>query len=115
MTPLNAFQHYVPTVISTPKEHTMPTIDTLKLKTRLSESGMPESQAQVLAEELDRALSSAITRGTPTKADTVELRGTVRSLDERLKGEIRLLRWMTGAKLLILVGIGIRILFMQNL
>ena len=30
----------------------MPMVDTLSLKTRLSESGMPESQAQVLVEEL---------------------------------------------------------------
>ena len=89
----------------------MPTVDTLKLKTRLSESGMPESQAQVLVEELDEALSTAITRETATRADIVELQGAIRSLDERLKGEIKLLRWMIGAALPILVGIGIRILF----
>ena len=62
----------------------MPTVDTLKLKTRLSESGMPESQAQVLVEELDEALSTAILRETATKADVVELRGLIHGLDERL-------------------------------
>ena len=34
----------------------MPVVDTLKLKTRLSKSGMPQSQAQVLVEELDEVL-----------------------------------------------------------
>ena len=62
----------------------MPTVDTLKLKTRLSESGMPESQAQVLVEELDEALSTAISRETATKADVVELRAAIHGLDERL-------------------------------
>ena len=176
----------------------MPTVDTLKLKTRLSESGMPESQAQVLVEELDEALSTAIARETATKADMVELRAAIRGLDERLtefksdtakqfdelkadtakqfdelkadtaeefgelrtgtarrfdelkadtakefgeirvdngnmrteigsvkteigsmkseigevKGELKLLRWMIGVTLTIVVGIGIRLLFM---
>ena len=62
----------------------MPTVDMLKLKTRLSESGMPESQAQVLVEELDEALSAAISRETATKADVVELRALIHGLDERL-------------------------------
>ena len=39
----------------------MPIVDTLRLKTRLSDSGMPEDQAQVLVEELDEALTVAIT------------------------------------------------------
>ena len=64
----------------------MPTVDTLKLKTRLSESGMPESQAQVLVEELDEALSTAISRETATKTDVVELRAAIHGLDERLHG-----------------------------
>ena len=62
----------------------MPTVDTLKLKTRLSESGMPESQAHVLVEELDEVLSAAISRETATKADVVELRALIHGLDERL-------------------------------
>ena len=64
----------------------MPTVDTLKLKTRLSESGMPEAQAQVLVEELDEALSIAISREAATKADVVELRALIHGLDERLHG-----------------------------
>ena len=62
----------------------MPVVDTLKLKTRLSESGMPESQAQVLVEELDEALSTAIARDVATKADVVELRAAIDGLEERV-------------------------------
>ena len=61
----------------------MPVVDTLKLKTRLSESGMPESQAQVLVEELDDVLSTAIARETASKADVVELRAAIHGLEER--------------------------------
>ena len=61
----------------------MPVVDTLKLKTRLSESDMPESQAQVLVEELDDALSTAIARETASKADVVELRTAIHGLEER--------------------------------
>lgn len=61
----------------------MPVVDTLKLKTRLSESGMPEPQAQVLVEELDEVLSTAIARETASKADVVELRAAVSGLEER--------------------------------
>lgn len=118
----------------------MPALDTLKLKTRLSESGMPESQAQVLVEELDGALSTAISREAATKADAVELRGAIQNLDERLtefkadvgkrfdnvqatitsmqsdignlKSETKLLRWMLSAALPILAAIAIRLFFM---
>ena len=55
----------------------MPVVDTLKLKTRLSDSGMPEAQAQVLVEELDEVLSTAITAQVATKADVVELRAEI--------------------------------------
>ena len=61
----------------------MPVVDTLKLKTRLSESGMPEPQAQVLVEELDEALGLAIARETASKADVVELRAAIHGLEER--------------------------------
>ena len=162
-------------------------VGTLKLKTRLSESGMPESQAQVLVEELDEALSTAIAREVATKADMVELRAAIDGLEERvdqrldqvdrrldtlqadtgrrlddlradtgkqfddlkaengeqleelradhskrldelkadngsikaevgdMKAEIRLLRWMAGAILTVVVGIATRLLFMVTL
>ena len=54
----------------------------------------------------------AITRETATKADIAELQGTINSLDERLQGENRLLRWMITATLTIVVAIGVRLLFM---
>ena len=47
----------------------MPVVDTLRLKNRLSESGMPEMQAQALVEELDEALGEAITGQLASKDD----------------------------------------------
>ena len=67
----------------------MPVVDTLKLKTRLSESGMPEGQAQVLVEELDEVLSTAIATQVATKTDVVELRAelraAIRNMEERFE------------------------------
>ena len=63
----------------------MPVVDTLKLKTRLSNSGMPEVQAQVLVEELDEVLSTAIATQVTTKADMVELRAAINNLEERIE------------------------------
>ena len=63
----------------------MPVVDTLKLKIRLSDSGMPEAQAQVLVEELDEALSTAIVAQAATKTDVVELRAAINSLEERFE------------------------------
>lgn len=63
----------------------MPVVDTLKLKTRLSDSGMPEAQAQVLVEELDEVLSTGIATQVATKADVVELRAAINNLEERFE------------------------------
>ena len=63
----------------------MPVVDTLRLKTRLSDSGMPETQAQVLVEELDEVLSTAITTQVATKADVVELRAAISAIHERFE------------------------------
>ena len=67
----------------------MPVVDTLKLKTKLSDSGMPEAQAQVLVEELDEVLSTAIAAQVATKTDVVELRAelraAIRNLEERFE------------------------------
>ena len=114
----------------------MPTVDTLRLKTRLSQSGMPESQAQVLVEELDEALTTAINGQVATKADIAdvksdiadikvemaELRGTINSVEEKLGGsikavneklggDIRVLRWMGGTIVVIQLGILAKLLF----
>ena len=63
----------------------MPVVDTLRLKTRLSDSGMPETQAQVLVEELDEVLSTAISAQVATKADVVELRAAISAIHERFE------------------------------
>ena len=63
----------------------MPVVDTLRLKTKLSDSGMPETQAQVLVEELDEALSTAIAAQVATKADVVELRAAISAIYERFE------------------------------
>ena len=63
----------------------MPVVDTLKLKTKLSDSGMPEAQAQVLVEELDEVLSTAIAAQVATKMDVVELRAAINNLEERFE------------------------------
>ncbi len=63
----------------------MPVVDTLRLKTKLSGSGMPELQAQVLVEELDEALSTAIAAQVATKADVVELRAAISAIHERFE------------------------------
>ena len=117
----------------------MPIVDTLRLKTRLSDSGMPEDQAQVLVEELDEALTVAITAQVATKADLIELRAAINALEERfeqrfeqvdkrferieqrldnmqtdihqMKGDIKLLRWMGGTILVIQLGILVKLLF----
>lgn len=63
----------------------MPVVDTLRLKTKLSDSGMPETQAQVLMETLDEALSSAIAAQVATKTDVVELRAAINAIYERFE------------------------------
>ena len=63
----------------------MPVVDTLRLKIKLSDSGMPETQAQVLVEELDEALSTAIAAQVATKADVVELRAAISAIYERFE------------------------------
>ena len=73
---------------------------------------MPEPRAQALVEELDQALSTAITQKIATKTDIAELQGTVQGLNERLQGESKLLRCMITATLTIIVAIGVQLLFM---
>ena len=63
----------------------MPVVDTLRLKTRLSDSGMPEAQAQVFVEELDEALTVAVTAQVATKADAVELRAAINAVKEQVE------------------------------
>ena len=62
----------------------MPTLDTLRLKTRLSDNGMSDGQAQALVEELDDALTTAITNQVATKADIEASRVEI----EALRGDV---------------------------
>ena len=117
----------------------MPIVDTLRLKTRLSDNGMPEGQAQALVEELDEALTTAVTAQVATKVEVVELRGAINAvkeymeerfeqvekrfeqIDKRLddlqtgmhqtNAEIKVLRWMGGTILVIQLGILVKLLF----
>ena len=70
----------------------MPVVDTLKLKTRLANSGMPEPQAQVLVEELDEALTAAVTGHLATKSDIADVRGEI----AEVRGEVAELRGEVG-------------------
>ena len=63
----------------------MAIVDTFRLKTRLSDSGMPETEAQILVEELDEALSAAIAARVATKADVVEVRVAINTIYERIE------------------------------
>ena len=65
----------------------MPLIDTLTLKTELLDGGMPEPQAAAIV----RALASADTSQLATKADLRRRRSKL-----RLRGDIKVLRWMGG-------------------
>ena len=63
----------------------MPIVDTLRLKTRLSDNGMPEGQAQALVEELDEALTTAVTAQVATKVEVVELRAAIDAVKEQME------------------------------
>ena len=81
----------------------MPILNTLRLKNRLTQHGMPDDQAQDFVDELDDALTTAVSAQVATKADIADLRGEVR-------GDIKMLRWMGGtllALVLIVLGLGL--------
>ena len=77
----------------------MPILDTLRLKTRLSDNGMSDGQAHALVEELDDALTMAITNQVATKADIEASRVEIEALRGDVMAEIKLLKWMGGVLL----------------
>ena len=77
----------------------MPTLDTLRLKTRLSDNGMSDGQARALVEELDDALTTAITNQVATKADIEASRVEIKALRGDGMAEIKLLKWVGGVLL----------------
>ncbi len=70
-------------------------LDTLKYSKHLRQAGVPESQAEAQAEALSEALSESLA----TKGDIIHV-------EERLSGDITLLRWMTGVS----ISLGVAIL-----
>jgi len=63
------------------------TFDTLKFVRRLKDSGIPEAQAEAVAEAFKEASGEA---ELATKQD-------IERLELRMDGEFRLVKWMVGA------------------
>ncbi|MEO5373377.1 MAG: CCDC90 family protein [Alphaproteobacteria bacterium] len=86
------------------------TFDTLKFVHRLRDAGIPEPQAEAIAEAFKDASGGAelATRGdiarleASTKADIKDIRSEMTLGFSKLQGEINLLKWMMG---IVLAGI----------
>jgi Asp-tRNA(Asn)/Glu-tRNA(Gln) amidotransferase B subunit len=75
-------------------------IDTLAYAKRLIQSGVPESQAEIQAETLSKALSEVLSNNVVTKLDIKEL-------------ETKMIKWFAGvviAQTITIVGIVIALL-----
>ena len=75
--------------------------DTHSFVKRLTAAGMPEPQAEILAEEQSRLIGD----GTATKADV----GVVRTDIAVLKAELAIVKWMVGG-----VGFGVLALVLRT-
>ncbi len=78
----------------------MEIIDTLAYAKRLIQSGVPESQAEIQAETLSKALSEVLSNNVVTKLDIKEL-------------ETKMIKWFAGvviAQTITIVGIVIALL-----
>ena len=102
----------------------MPILNTLRLKNRLTEHGMPDDQAQGLVDELDEALTTAVSDQVATRADIADLRGEMNALHAatkadiadlrgKVRGDIKMLRWM-GSTLVALVLVVLGLVFTQQ-
>ena len=95
----------------------MPILNTLRLKNRLTQHGMPDDQAQDFVDELDDALTTAVSAQVATRADVAELRGDLKADLEStrgdLRGDIKMLQWM-GGTLLALMLIVLGLVFSQQ-
>lgn len=88
----------------------MPLYDTLKMKTRLVESGMNEDQAQALVE----VLSDEDIAQIATKADIAEVRTDVAGMRTdfaKLEDKVDKLTWMVGSLIVLNLGIIAKLLF----
>lgn len=74
--------------------------DTLKYAETLKAAGLPEAEAKAHAQ----ALAEALKEGTGELATRVDLLDVKRELTE-IRGDIKLLRWMVGFALAMLVAV----------
>ncbi len=74
------------------------TFDTLKFVRRLKDSGIPEAQAEAVAEAFKEASGEA-ELATKQDIERLELRTKqdIERLELRMDGEFRLVKWMLGA------------------
>ena len=80
----------------------MEIIDTLAYAKRLIQSGVPESQAEIQAETLSKALSEVFSNNVATKLDIKELETKMIEL------ETKMIKWFAGvviAQTITIVGI----------
>ncbi|MEO5335774.1 MAG: CCDC90 family protein [Magnetospirillum sp. WYHS-4] len=75
------------------------TFDTLKFVHRLRDGGFPEPQAEAIAEAFKDATGDA---ELATRRDVERLEARMDARFERIDGELKLNRWMTG---LLLAGV----------
>ncbi len=64
--------------------------DTHRFVKRLTAAGMPEKQAEVLAEEQ----ASLVDEKLATKRDIQDVRRDIEAVETRVMGELRLVKWM---------------------
>lgn len=68
------------------------TFDTLKFSKKLREAGVPEAQAEALAEVQKEALSEVMDSTLATKRDVQDLKEEL----IKIQAEITLMKWMMG-------------------
>ena len=78
-------------------------IDTLRYARKLKDAGVPPEQAEAMAE----AIGSELVDQLATKAD---LKASIAELRVSVEGQFRLLHWMLGFILAIVVAIAWRVL-----
>ncbi|MBK6905622.1 MAG: DUF1640 domain-containing protein [Rhodocyclaceae bacterium] len=79
------------------------TFDTHKFVKRLESAGVPQAQAEAMADVQREALAEALDVALATKADVQAVRSDMRELRVEMMGEMKLSRWMIAA----LIGLAI--------
>ena len=91
----------------------MPILNTLRLRNRLTQHGMPDDQAQDLVDELDNALTTAVSIQVATKADVADLRGEMRERVGALSAKVTMIQWGLGLLVTAMI-VGLAMLFSQQ-